>query len=199
VIAGAFNVLGPVIAERDLGGASSWGLILAAMSLGAVVGATLTLHFKPIRLLRAATLALPLLALPLFALSVPLAVPLIAAAAMLAGVGDEIFEVNWSTAIQQQIPPHLLSRVAAYDAFGSYALGPVGTTLAGPIALAAGLAVTVAAGGGVILTATLAVLFIRDVRRLARSPADTDADHDRREPPPPKLDSAEPAASHASH
>jgi MFS family permease len=173
VSAGAFSVLGPVIAERDLGGAGSWGLILAAQSAGAVFGATLTLRYRPARLLRAATLALPLLALPLFALAVPLDVTFIAAAALLAGLGDEIFEVNWATAIQQQIPPSLLSRVAAYDAFGSYALGPVGTALAGPIAFAAGLTVTLAAGGGVILVATFVVLLVRDVRHLARRPADT--------------------------
>jgi MFS family permease len=181
VFAGAFTVLGPVIAEHHLGGASSWGLILAAQSAGAVLGATLTLRYRPARLLRAATLALPLVALPLFALAVPLDVPLIAVAAALAGIGDEIFEVNWTTAIQQQIPPALLSRVAAYDAFGSYALGPVGTTLAGPLALAAGLTVTVAAGGGVILAATLAVLLVRDVRDLTRHP--TGASTERRKEP----------------
>jgi MFS family permease len=171
VFAGAFSVLGPVIAERDLGGASSWGIILAAMSAGAVLGASLTLRFRPVRLLRAATLMLPLVALPLFALAIPLDVTLIAAAALVAGIGDEIFEVNWTTAIQQQIPPALLSRVSAYDAFGSYALGPVGTTLAGPIAVVAGLTVTIAAGGGVILAVSLAVLLVRDVRNLTRQAA----------------------------
>jgi MFS family permease len=176
VFAGAFSVLGPVIAERDLGGASSWGLILAAMSAGAVLGASLTLRFRPARLLLAATLALPLVALPLFALAFPLDVTLIVAAAVLAGVGDEVFEVNWTTAIQQQIPPALLSRVSAYDAFGSYALGPVGTSLAGPIALAAGLTFTLAAGGGVILAASLAVLLVRDVRHLSRHSANASVD-----------------------
>lgn len=173
VFAGAFIVLGPVIADRDLGGAPSWGLILTAQAAGAVIGATLTLRYRPARLLRAGALALSLIALPLFALAIPLTVPLIAAAALLAGMGDEIFEVNWTTAIQEQIPPGLLSRVAAYDAFGGYALTPIGTTLAGPVALAAGLTITVAAGGGLIITAALAVLLVRDVRHLARHTTDT--------------------------
>lgn len=33
---GGFSVLGPVVVERHLGGASSWGVIIAAQSLGAV-------------------------------------------------------------------------------------------------------------------------------------------------------------------
>jgi MFS family permease len=168
VLVGGFMVLGPVIADQQLGGARSWGLILGAQSVGAVAGAAMTLRYRPVRLLRAASLALPLFALPLFALAVPLDVPLIAAAALLAGVGNEIFEVNWSTALQEQIPAELLSRVSAYDALGSYALGPVGTILAGPLALAVGAAVVLSAGGAVILATAVGVLCVRDVRSLTR-------------------------------
>jgi MFS family permease len=168
VFVGGFTVLGPVVADQHLDGARSWGLILAAQSIGAVTGAALTLRYRPVRLLRAASIALPLIALPLFALAVPLNVGLIAAAALLAGVGSEVFEVNWITALQEQIPPELLSRVSAYDALGSYALGPVGTIVAGPLALAVGAAVVLSTGGGVIIATALVVLSVKDVRRLAR-------------------------------
>src|SRR4051794_11026494 len=36
---GTWTVLGPVIANRDLGGAAAWGTVLAAMGVGAMVGA----------------------------------------------------------------------------------------------------------------------------------------------------------------
>lgn len=173
--AAGFTVLGPVIANEHLGGARSWGLIIAAQSAGAVLGAALTLRYRPTRLLRTASLTTAAVALPLFALAVPLTAPLIAATALLAGVAMEIFEVNWSTALQQQIPAGLLSRVAAYDALGSYALSPIGTTLAGPLAIALGTTATLATAGGVILAATLCVLFVADVRHLTRrtEPAET--------------------------
>lgn len=168
IFVGAFNVLGPVLADTRLGGAGSWGVILAAQSAGAVLGAALMLRHRPRRLLKAASLAVPLLALPLLALAAPLAVPLIALAALLAGAGTEIFEVNWSIALQEQIPSNLLSRVAAYDALGSYALGPVGTTLAGPVALAIGTAATLTGAGIAIIASAVAVLSVAEIRNLGR-------------------------------
>jgi MFS family permease len=168
IYVGTFSVLGPAIADHKLGGAASWGLIVAAQSAGAVIGAALMLRYRPVRLLNAASLAVPLLGLPLFALAVPLVVPLIALAALLAGIGSEVFEVNWSTAIQEQIPPNLLSRVAAYDALGSYALSPIGTTVAGPLALVIGTATTLMAGGFVIVISALVVIGASDIRNLTR-------------------------------
>ncbi|HWE15129.1 MAG TPA: hypothetical protein VG365_16515 [Solirubrobacteraceae bacterium] len=102
------------------------------------------------------------------ALAVPLAVALIAAAALLAGAGMEIFAVNWSTAPQEQIPPNLLSRVAAYDALGSFALTPIGTTPAGPIALTIGTTATLVGAAAAVIASAAAVLSVPEVRTLAR-------------------------------
>jgi MFS family permease len=168
IFVGVFNVLGPALAKTQLGGAGSWGLILAAQSIGAVLGATLMLRYRPRRMLRSGSLAVPLLALPLLALAAPLAVALIAAAALLAGAGMEIFAVNWSTALQEQIPPSLLSRVAAYDALGSFALTPIGTTLAGPIALTIGTTATLVGAAAAVVASSAAVLAVPEVRTLAR-------------------------------
>jgi hypothetical protein len=176
IFAGALGVLGPVIADDHLGGARSWGLILAAEAAGAVLGATIMVRYRPARLLLAASLAVPALALPLLALAVPLSVPVIAAAALVAGVAAEVFEVNWITAMQQQIPAALLSRVSAYDILGSIGLSPVGTILAGPLAIAIGVTAVLAGGGGIIVASTLALLCVPEVRRLRRhAPAATPA------------------------
>jgi len=82
----------------------------------------------------------------------------------------EVFEINWSTAIQEQIPGGMLSRVSAYDALGSYALSPVGAAVAGPIAAILGVTVALIGGGVVVVAATLAVLCVPEVRRLSRHP-----------------------------
>jgi MFS family permease len=168
VFVGAFAVLGPVIAKDHFGGAPAWGAILAAESVGAIAGASIMIAYRPRRLLYVAAAAVPLLALPLLALAVPLSLPLVAAAALLAGVGGEVFEVNWSVALQQQIPLELLSRVSSYDALGSYALSPVGVTVAGPLAAAIGLTATLAGGGALIVIAALVVLCVPEVRQLTR-------------------------------
>jgi hypothetical protein len=166
--AGGFSVLGPVVVERRLGGASSWGVIIAAQSLGAVLGAALMLRYRPVRLLGVGNVAVGAMALPLIALAVPIHLALVAAAALLAGMGAEAFEINWSVALQEYVPAALLSRVSAYDAFGGYALGPVGTTVAGPLAALVGATAVLGGAGVAILVAITAALGVPDVRRLTR-------------------------------
>ena len=47
VESGAFDVLGPVVAEEELGGARDWGLIVAAQAVGMVAGGLVGLRFQP--------------------------------------------------------------------------------------------------------------------------------------------------------
>ena len=103
------------------------------------------------------------------ALAVPLPLPLDITAAVIAGGCVEVYSVNWATALQQEIPPEKLSRVSAYDALGSYALTPVGTALAGPLAAAFGTAVVLTAGGALIAILPFLVLLVPDVRHMRRA------------------------------
>jgi Transmembrane secretion effector len=64
VFSGTFGVLGPVVADHHLGGAASWGAILAADSIGAVLGASAMVRYRPRRLLLAGSLAVASFALP---------------------------------------------------------------------------------------------------------------------------------------
>jgi len=50
---GAWSSLGPVIADRDLGGAATWGSILAAMGVGALLGSVIAVRAKPRQATRA--------------------------------------------------------------------------------------------------------------------------------------------------
>ena len=128
------GVLGPLVADAHLGGARSWGVIMAAFAAGAVLGGFVMIKFRPRRMLLAASLAVPADSVFLLALAVPLPVPLVAAAAFLTGGCLELFGVNWATTMQQEIQPAMLSRLSSYDALGSLALAPAGTAAAGPLA-----------------------------------------------------------------
>jgi MFS family permease len=171
VTMGAFSVLGPVIADGELGGAKAWGAILTAQAAGLVVGGLLGLRFRPRRMLVAATLAILLFPAPLVALGFPLELPAIAATAFLAGVGSEVFGLLWHTTMQQEIPADKLSRAYSYDALGSIGLVPVGYALAGPVADAIGVRATLWGAAAIGVAVTLAVLAVPAVRTLERQHA----------------------------
>lgn len=173
VVLAAFNVLGPLVARAHYGGARSWGLVLAAYSAGSMLGGIAMIRLRPTRMLLVATIAVLGSPLVLFALVPPLMVPLVAAAALLTGACFQVFGVNWATTMQQEIPLTALSRVSAYDALGSFALAPVGTAVAGPLADNFGPSPVLAAGGALIVVLTVAVLTVPEVRSLRKSVADT--------------------------
>ncbi len=169
-------VLGAVIAEQHLGGASAWGLILSGEGVGAVLGGVLTMRFKPRFPLVWATLGtfsgLPLL------LSLAWAGPLwaIAAAAALWGGGLAVFTVLFDTTMQEQVPAEALSRVSSYDWLGSFALIPVGYALAGPLSAALGNERTLEASAIWLLGTSVAVLLVPAVNGLRSRGAVPQAD-----------------------
>jgi len=150
---GAFMVLGPVVAEE----AAVWAAVSTASGIGAVVGGLLLVRFRPRRpgVLFSTGLALgsgPALAL---ATGLPVAVAVAVAAAAIAGAGMVGFNATWQSVVQREIPRESLSRVTAYDLFGSFALGPLGFVAGGlldePLGatntlLAAGLALAALSG-----------------------------------------------------
>jgi MFS family permease len=170
IISAANSVLGPVVARAHLGGARGWGAIVAAQAVGAVAGGIVMIRFRPQRMLLAATLAVPMLAVFLFALALPVGTTVVAAAAFAAGVAVEVFGVNWATTMQQEIPPAMLSRVSAYDALGSFAMAPAGTAVAGPLATVFGTSAVLTVGGVIIVVLTGLVLGVPEVRGLRRQP-----------------------------
>lgn len=165
---GALQVLGPVIADEELGGPAAWGLILAGQAAGLVLGGVFMLRYEPERQLLVASLAIFPLALPLLFLGIPMPLLAITGAAFVSGFALDIFAVLWNTVMQEQIPAERLSRVYSYDALGSFVFSPVGAAVAGPAAEAFGTRATLFAGAAVIVVATAAVLLVHDVRTLRR-------------------------------
>lgn len=168
VVGAANAVYGPLVARDSLGGAGPWGLALGAFGAGTAAGALLMTRYRPRRLLLAGTLSVFPLALPPAALAVPVPAGALYAVMFLSGATVEIFGVSWMTALHQEIPEHKLSRVSAYDWFGSVALIPLATALAGPAQSAFGRTPALWGTSALIVLATALVLLIPDVRGLRR-------------------------------
>jgi MFS family permease len=177
---GAAMVLGPLVAKESLGGAGAWGTIIACEGAGFLVGGLLLLRWRPQRPLLVGEAVLLVWALPLAFLADVRSTPLIAAAFFLSGLALEVFNVAWSTALQQHVPLEKLSRVSAYDALGSFVFIPLGLTIVGPIADAIGVTETLWLAAAVMVVSTVAALAVRDVRALRRL--------DDRPPPEPALE-----------
>ncbi len=161
-------VLGPVIARSQYGHVSVYGLLEAAVGLGTIVGALVGVGWRPRFPMRTAMIAImawPVAAI-LYASGSPLA--LVLAVTAVAGAGIAIFDVLWTTALAERIPPQSLSRVSSYDWMVSGALLPLGYAIAGPLGSAIG-AVPVMLGGSVLaLLAFFTGLAPRQTRMLTR-------------------------------
>ncbi|MDR0436011.1 MAG: MFS transporter [Propionibacteriaceae bacterium] len=167
----AHGVLGPYLAETELGGPQAWAKVLAGEATGAIVGVLMSFLWKPRRPIFAGVALLLFWAFPttLLGLSAPLHWAVIAM--FFAGFGYQIYGVQWATTMQTQVPPDKLSRVAAYDAFGSICLGPIGLIIATPVSDAIGIHNAMIACGAVLFTATALALCapgVRAVRATAR-------------------------------
>jgi hypothetical protein len=163
---GTFFVLGAAISKADLGGASAWALILGAFSVGGLVGGLSVLRIKPHRPLLAASFAVLPWALPpaMLALSAP--VYALTAVAFISGAGLMIFNSLWETTLQRHVPDAALSRVSAYDWFGSLMMQPLGFALVGPAVVLFGQTswLWIAFGGQLL---SCALMFVpASVRRL---------------------------------
>lgn len=179
VLWGAWGVLGPIVAQRDLGGAAAWGTILAAVGVGALAGSLLATRVRPHRPLLLAALADGLFALPLAFMAAAATVPLIACAAALSGAGTTLAISVWESTLQRRVPGESLSRVSSYDWFGSLAFYPLGLAIWGPIAALIGVSVSLWLAFGLAVLLTLALISVPDIRHLpAVAPADGNSARD---------------------
>jgi hypothetical protein len=166
-----FVVLGAFVAKTSLGGAGAWAGILAALGAGSVIGGFVALRIHVRRPLFFGSSVLAFLPIPIALLALRAPVVVIGLGALLAGVGNMVFNSLWETALQQHVPPAALSRVSAYDWFGSLAFQPIGLVIAGPTAAALGISTTLwIAAAGSLAVAAISVA-TPSVRRLEARPA----------------------------
>jgi predicted MFS family arabinose efflux permease len=165
----AVFVLGPVLAQRELDGASSWAAIVACWGIGTAAGNLLALRLAIRRPVLLAAIALVGASTQGVIIGSGLGTAGIAALEVLAGVASSLFFTLWDTSIQEQVPAHAVSRVSSYDFSVSLGLMPLGMAVAGPIAAAAGLDATLVGLGVLGMLAALAWLAVPDVRRVRRA------------------------------
>jgi MFS family permease len=162
---GVWQVLGPIIAKNTFGSAG-WGLTLGVKSVGLLVGSVAMLKFQLRHPLRDSLIAAAVTAIPMIVLGQDCALTYLIIAAALAGVGQTISGIGWDTTLQQAIPKDKLSRVCAFDDFGSYAAIPIGETLVIPLAGIFGYQTVATVGGIVFALVALLPLLERQVRRM---------------------------------
>ncbi|PDO87341.1 MFS transporter [Kosakonia pseudosacchari] len=166
---GVVMVLGPIIADASFGRAR-WGMIVAAQSVGLIVGSFLALRWRPRRDLFIGVILVAICAVPIYLLSQSVSTPWLLAAFFLAGVSFGLFGVAWAQSLQTHIPPEKLARVYAYDAMGSFIAIPVGELAAGPLATHFGSSNVLIASAIAVIIACAGASFIPAIRRLDNSP-----------------------------
>ena len=167
----AWVVLGPYVAETELGGATAWAVILVAGSAGAIVGGIVALRWRPTRPGVVMFVMVALSAPPLALLAVPAPVSLIATAAAVSAGAMSVFNALWFTALQERIPEHARSRVSSYDWLGSVMFFPAGMALIGPVAHAIGVTTTLVVAAVWTLGASLFMTLLPSIRALHRDDA----------------------------
>lgn len=171
---GVYIVIGSLVAMNHLGGAPAWGLIVGSAAFGGVLGGVVAYRIRPSHPVAMAFAIWTLCALPPFALVRPFPLPVVMATALLFGasilVGNTLFE----TAMQQEVEPRRLARVASIDLMLSLCLMPAGQVLAGPISSAVGVEATLVLAGTLMCVPNFLVLVlvpeVRSVQRRAVEP-----------------------------
>ncbi|WP_042806522.1 MFS transporter [Yersinia massiliensis] len=166
---GVVMILGPIVADATFGRVG-WGIIVAAQSIGLIVGSFIALRWRPRRDLFVGVLLVSLCAVPIVLLSVAPSTTVLMGAFFIAGVGFGQFGVVWANSLQTHIPPEKLARVYAYDALGSFIAIPVGELAAGPLAMHYGTSGVLLVSAAAVVIATIAAGLIPSIRKLDNSP-----------------------------
>jgi MFS family permease len=166
IVLPAVFVLGPILAHRELDGASDWALIVTGFGVGSVVGQVLIYKVEFKRPLRASFIGFVIASTQAAIIGSGLPVGAIAALEAVAGVAVSMAFTLWEMSLQQHIPSRALSRVSSYDFTASAGLMPIGLALAGPIAEAVGLHATLRLMSVIGMASALACLAVPAVGQL---------------------------------
>ncbi|HET7660784.1 MAG TPA: MFS transporter [Oryzihumus sp.] len=167
------GVLGPLRAREQLGGARGWAVLVAAQAAGSILGAVVATRVRARRPVLATVLVTLVSALPMASLGFGAPLWVSAGAMFLCGVAADVCAVLWVSTMQREVPMEAMSRVSAYDLFGSLAFAPLGLLVAGPLASAIRTAHALQLCAAMVVVASLVALCSPAVRHLTLSqPAD---------------------------
>jgi predicted MFS family arabinose efflux permease len=159
-------VLGPLVAKRALGGAGAWAAILAAFSVGTLLGNLWSMRLRPRRPLIFAWSLILFSGPSLVLLAFTAPVWTIALTEAVSGLTIGAAGTLWETTVQRNVPQEALSRVSAYDWMGSTALRPLGLAIVGPIATVVGVKETLLAAFVLTMASSATLLAIPDMWRI---------------------------------
>jgi MFS family permease len=168
MMSGAWLVLAAVWIKNGHGGAGAWTVILVVSAIGGLAGGVAVLRLRPRRPLLVGSIAVLPNAAPMIVLALRLPWQVLIVTALVTGFGNMLFNTLWETTLQQHIPPASLSRVSAYDWFGSLLCEPIGVALAAVVASGIGLSQTLWIAAAVNLVAVAALVAAPSVRHLRR-------------------------------
>ncbi len=157
--------LGPVVADRELDGASSWAVIVAMFGIGSIAGAAIGLRAGPRRPMLACAIAFVGAGCQPAIIAGAGSTLAIGAFELLAGICVAFGFTVWETTLGREVPAESLSRVTSFDWFTSVGLMPLGYALVGPVADALGLDTTMFAASAIVVALALTSLLLRDIRR----------------------------------
>ncbi|MFI5689875.1 MFS transporter [Streptomyces sp. NPDC051636] len=163
-VAGGVQVLGPLVADTTFG-RSLWGLVLAAQTLGALIGGFVAARSRVRRALLLGVAVTVFDAVPL-ALAGDPHIVVLSFAMFFNGVAMEQFGVAWDVALQENIPENRLARVYSYDALGSFSALPIGEIGAGFAAAHLGVRPSLLGAAALVIAATVVAVANREVRAL---------------------------------
>ena len=131
-IDGPIQVLGPIVARDVYDGARTWGFTSAAMGIGQIAGGLLSLRWRPRRPMLVISAGMSLAAVPvaLLALEAPVWTLYLSLGVM--GVQWGLYDTFWTTCMQREVEPAMISRVSSYDYLGSPRVLPGRAGAGGP-------------------------------------------------------------------
>ncbi|MFA6031862.1 MAG: MFS transporter [Myxococcota bacterium] len=167
VIAAGYSVtavLLPLISARSSHGPALLAWCMTAYAGGALLAAVVISRWRPQNRGWTALAGLALYGLVPFSLAMPSSLSVPVSAFFLAGIGIEIFNVLWFSAIQREIPPDRIARVSSLDFLMSYGLAPLGLVAMVPLVEAFGIMPVLLGAGALCMAAPLAAAAVASSR-----------------------------------
>jgi MFS family permease len=165
---GAPQVLGPVVAQQELGGAAAWGLISTGGGVGGLLGGLVALRWRPSRPLLVSHLLIVVLGFYVVGLAVPLPTLVLAVCFLFSMCAIVVANTLWETVLQSNVPNESLSRVSSYDWSISLIFMPLGFAVWGPLSEWIGLDETLLLAAATIVATKVAVSLVPEVRGMRR-------------------------------
>jgi DHA3 family tetracycline resistance protein-like MFS transporter len=162
VFLGPLEVLLPYRIKHELGGsAATFGLQLAAMGAGAVVGTFARGHVgMPARPVTTLFWLWGVATLGIAGYGIAGVIWLLMVIGFVFGTLSGFADPIWSTLMQTRVPPRMRGRVASMDWLVSIGLTPVSFALVGPVAALLGARATLVAAGVLGFAGAIAILYL---------------------------------------